>query len=181
MAKEKKEQIKWIELEMCDLRHQDEYVPLKAPELLKSGENAEEALRIIMEFFGIKDEKSHVIIPTIICDIAVHGYSLPHIVEKRANSRERYGRFVMMTIENPCEVWKVAYDDNSYRLAFIGLFEGNTQMLVVTTFGENEILWNFMNCEKKTLNKHRHGELLYQANQNSVVEQLIPEFGELEN
>ncbi|MFI8557389.1 MULTISPECIES: hypothetical protein [Pseudomonas putida group] len=56
---------------------------------------------------------------------------------------------------------KVAYNNETYRLAFIGVYETKRQMLVIVTLEKGRMLWNFMQCEAKTLNKHRHGELLY--------------------
>ncbi|WP_284739065.1 hypothetical protein [Pseudomonas sp. CG7] len=34
-------------------------------------------------------------------------------------------------------------------------------MLVSVVFFEGQMLWNFMHTDAKSLNKHRHGELLY--------------------
>ncbi|MBK4998216.1 hypothetical protein IAE37_000492 [Pseudomonas sp. S31] len=34
-------------------------------------------------------------------------------------------------------------------------------MLVIVTLENGKTLWNFMHCEAKALNKHRHGILLY--------------------
>ncbi|GAB3625787.1 hypothetical protein PTE30175_04029 [Pandoraea terrae] len=95
-------------------------------------------------------------------DIAVHREHLIHIVEKRADARERYVRLAIVTMADPFEVWRVEYDDGSFRHAYIGLFEEKTQMLVIVTHHNGQLLWNFMHCERKSLNKHRHGDLLYE-------------------
>jgi hypothetical protein len=34
-------------------------------------------------------------------------------------------------------------------------------MLVVVDMSDGHILWNFMHCDKSSLNKHRNGELIY--------------------
>lgn len=88
---------------------------------------------------------------------------LPHIVEKRQDARERYVQFAIAAMQAPFEVWSVEYDDGSTRRAFIGLFEGKHQMLVVVSTIGDMVLWNFMHCDKKSLNKHRHGSLIYSA------------------
>ena len=65
------------------------------------------------------------------------------------------------TLTGPFEVWEVAYTNDTNRLAFIGVYETKRQMLVVVTLHNGKMLWNFMQCDAKALNKHRHGKLLY--------------------
>jgi hypothetical protein len=65
------------------------------------------------------------------------------------------------TLTGPLGVWKVVFTDGTDRLAFIGAYESKRQMLVSVVFFEGQMLWNFMHTDAKSLNKHRHGELLY--------------------
>jgi len=58
-------------------------------------------------------------------------------------------------------VWKVAFTDDTDRVAFIGVYESKRQMLVSVVFFEGQILWDFMHTDAKSLNQHRHGALLY--------------------
>jgi hypothetical protein len=53
------------------------------------------------------------------------------------------------TVRNPLEIWRVLYSDGSYRLAFIGAYAAKYQMLVVINVDHGQVLWNFMNCDKK--------------------------------
>lgn len=121
----------------------------------------EDALAILIEKFGFNDGQTSILMPTPIGDIQVRRDALPHIVEKRANARERYVNHAIETLRAPFEVWKVAYDDESYRHAFIGTFEERNMMLVIATITPERILWNFMQSEAKSMNKHRRGTLVY--------------------
>ena len=64
-------------------------------------------------------------------------------------------------LTGPFEVWKVLYTNDDYRLAFIGAYEAKNQMLVVVTVKDGLLLWNFMHSDARSMNKHRHGELLF--------------------
>ncbi len=94
--------------------------------------------------------------------IQIHRNCIAHIVEKRQDARERYASMALDTLIGPFEVWRVAYSNGTHRLAFIGAYEAKRQMLVIVTLERGKLLWNFMQCDAKALNKHRHGELLYQ-------------------
>lgn len=87
--------------------------------------------------------------------------SISHIVEKRSDARERYVRLALDTLTGPLEVWEVAFTDGTNRLAFIGAYETKRQMLVSVVVVGGQMLWNFMHTDAKSLNKHRHGNLLY--------------------
>lgn len=45
------------------------------------------------------------------------------IVEKRIDARELYVKMTLDTLDGPLEVSKVAFIDDSYRLAFIGAYD----------------------------------------------------------
>ncbi len=88
--------------------------------------------------------------------------SLYHIVEKRVDARERFVETALETLKGPFEIWRVALTDDTHRLAYIGAYESKRQMLVSVKMVEGQQMWNYMHCDAKALNKHRHGELLYQ-------------------
>ncbi|WPO98072.1 PBECR2 nuclease fold domain-containing protein [Pseudomonas sp. HR96] len=94
-------------------------------------------------------------------EVLIERQNLGHIVEKRQDARERYVRMAMDTLTGPFEIWRVAFSNCSYRLAFIGTYESRRQMLVSVALVDGRTLWNFMHTDAKSLNKHRHGELLY--------------------
>ena len=101
------------------------------------------------------------VINTPLGDVQIRRSCIHHIVEKRQDARERYIQVAVDTLTGPFEVWSVAYTNNTHRLAFIGVYEAKRQMLAIVTLESGKILWNFMQCDAKALNKHRHGELLY--------------------
>ncbi|MFV3290768.1 PBECR2 nuclease fold domain-containing protein [Pseudomonas sp. NY11955] len=110
----------------------------------------------------MNDEKASLVsIRTPMGDIRIQRSCIRHIVEKRQDARERYVKVALDTLIGPFEVWEVAYTNGTYRLAFIGVYETRRQMLVVVTLDHGKSLWNFMQCDAKALNKHRHGKLLY--------------------
>lgn len=117
--------------------------------------------------FGLSEGKSYSVIQTPYVAVTVRREYLLHIVEKRPNARERFTEFALDTIQNPLEIWQISYDDGSMRLAFIGAYDTKYQMLVVIHADYGHALWNFMNCDKKALNKHRHGILVYQRFQTA--------------
>jgi hypothetical protein len=56
---------------------------------------------------------------------------LEHVVEKRADARERYANFILPTLMAPDEVWETAYDDNTTRRRFIKLFSDSKYDILV--------------------------------------------------
>ncbi|HCH1122259.1 TPA: PBECR2 nuclease fold domain-containing protein [Vibrio parahaemolyticus] len=163
MAREIKDQLKWVDLDLLDLRRLGVEHRLPCPGEILAAESKEAALLLLAEAFGCVD-KAVVELTSKIGVLLVERNKLEHIIEKRQDARERYVRYALATLDEPYEVWKVAYDDDSWRYAFIGMFQTKRQMLVVVNIQKTDVLWNFMHCDAKSLNKHRHGELIYQRN-----------------
>jgi hypothetical protein len=161
-VKERKNQPRWIELGKIDLRQVREDDQLAPQEALAGAATAEEALLILEEHLGFTPGANMVHLPSPLGDIAAYREHLTHIVEKRVDARERYVKLAMVTMADPFEIWRVEYDDGSYRHAYIGLFQGKTQMLVIVSHHAGQVLWNFMHGDHKSLNKHRHGTLLHE-------------------
>lgn len=164
VAKRIAEQPTWVDHDknLKDLRQLSEEFRLVCPGVIDAAENVEDALKIVLDEFGLPGVESSVVLKTFVGDIHVNGENLAHTVEKRADARERYIKYVLKTLQSPFEVWKSLYDNGDYRLLFIGTFQTKNQMLVVVSVFENKTLWNFMHCDAKSLNKHRAGELIYQ-------------------
>lgn len=160
MAKELKNQKNWIDLELPDLRSLDSEHRLVCPGEVAAATSQEEAYAMLVKAFGCEQ---HEIIEreSKIGPLIIERDKLAHIIEKRQDARERYLNYALATLDEPYEVWKVAYDDETCRYAFIGTFQTKRQMLVVVNIQKDNILWNFMHTEAKRLNKHRHGELVY--------------------
>ena len=132
-----------------------------APQILKMGHNANEAVVILAEALGISSEERYKIIESPIEKIIINKEKLLHLVEKRDNARERYANFILPTIITPYEIWAVKYEDG-VRNRYIGVFTGKYNLAVVAMVNLNgSLLWNIMNMEDKKLNKHREGELVW--------------------
>lgn len=129
---------------------------------MKRADDLQGALRVLYQHFGFVDEAVvEVVIATPVGKVAVERDKLLHIVEKRADSRERYVRHAMDTLSGPFEIWRVLYDNGGYRLAFINAYEAKNDMLVVVDIRDGQVLWNFMHGPAKTMNKHRKGQLMF--------------------
>lgn len=162
-VREQKGQPKWPELGLLDLRSLDAELRSSAPQEIEAAESIQEAIAIVARTFGLDTPgTTSADLVTPLGSISVVRESLFHIVEKRQDARERYALYAHETLVCPFEVWKVAYDDGSYRLAFIGAYAAKNQMLVVVNYTPEKVLWNFMHGEAKAINKHRHGELVHQ-------------------
>lgn len=159
-AKEAPDQTSWKELGLLDIR--DVTVAPTSVRELPGAIDFDSALEQVALGFGLQEGIDTVLIDTPYVPVIVRRQYLLHIVEKRPNARERFTEFAVDTVLNPLEVWRVSYSDGSHRLAFIGAYEAKYQMLVVINIDRGHVLWNFMNCDKKALNKHRHGHLVYQ-------------------
>lgn len=161
MAKELlKQEHKWVDLELPDLRSLP--VPLRTvpPEERLSADNHEEGIALLADGFGFSPGVDEITIDSKFEKVHIRRTDICHIAEKRQDARERYVLFALDTIYNPFEVWLVSYDDGSSRFAFISAYTGKKQILVVVTW-DGRYLWNFMQCDAKKLNKHRHGLLIY--------------------
>jgi hypothetical protein len=158
----KKDQPTWLDLGLADLRKLETVSKgvLPSPAIIDEGADQEQALALLILHMGLEDldQKS---ISTVVGEVTILKDKLEHIVAKRQDARERYVHFALATMVAPYEVWKVPYEAGVVRLAFIGVFEGKRQMLVVVDMSDGHILWNFMHCDKSSLNKHRNGELIY--------------------
>ncbi|MFK3816580.1 PBECR2 nuclease fold domain-containing protein [Pseudomonas sp. NPDC089407] len=134
----------------------------KASEELAAADSHDAAIELAAQHLGLNTENaSRVIVKSPMGDILILRSCIHHIVEKRQDARERYVKVALDTLIGPFEVWQVAYTNDTNRLAFIGVYETKRQMLVVVTLVKGSMLWNFMQCDAKALNKHRHGKLLY--------------------
>jgi hypothetical protein len=162
LIKEAAHQPTWINLALPDLRTLSRELRSAAIDEMKRADNAEDALKILLDQFGFLDESVlTVTILTPIGRVAVMRDKLAHIVEKRPDSRERYVRHAIDTLTGPFEVWKVLYDNGGHRMAFINAYEAKNDMLVVVDVRNGHLLWNFMHAPARAMNKHRQGELLY--------------------
>jgi SPP1 gp7 family putative phage head morphogenesis protein len=152
----------WKDFGRPDLRS-PELVRLPDPGLLPTAEGADAALKQMLDVL-VPDGKMNVV-ETPIEQVAIRPELLPHLVEKRADARERYANYILETLKSPYEVWLTAYDDGSYRKRYIGVFQAEKDLLVVLRENvDGSLYWdlyNLMQRDAKRLNKLREGELLY--------------------
>ncbi|MFK0312190.1 PBECR2 nuclease fold domain-containing protein [Pseudomonas sp. NPDC090233] len=159
---EKKGQSTWLNLKLPDLRTLDREMRIQPIEELTAADSHDAAIELAAEHLGLNGSNiDEVTVATPMGDIRVKRSCLHHIVEKRHDARERYVKVALDTLSGPFEIWEVAYTNETYRLAFIGVYETKRQMLVIVSLDQGKVLWNFMQCDAKALNKHRHGRLLY--------------------
>lgn len=156
-------QLNWKYLNRPDLKSPD--IPrLPAPPLLPEAADRDSAAAMLRQAL-IPDGGAMRVIETPIEQVVILGEWLPHMVEKRADARERYANYVTATLEKPFEVWLTAYDDGTYRKRYIGVFTGAKDLLVVLRENRDGSLWwevyNMMQRDSKGLNKLREGTLLY--------------------
>ena len=149
-----------IKLKEVNIRYFNE-----KPELLKMGDNAEEALIILSNAFGVSEITPVRVVPIFGINLVININLLPHIIEKRQNGRERFALFAQITLNQPYEVWQTLYDDGSYRYVYIGLFRESKYHIavVISIFPDGHVLWNYMNGELRSIEKLRKGILQYSA------------------
>lgn len=159
---EVKGQPTWVDSNLPDLRTLERELRTHALEEVTAATTHEDAIEVTAQHLGFIDPAIlSITVETPMGDVTILRSSIYHIVEKRLDARERYVKLALDTLTGPLEVWKVAFSDGTDRLAFIGAYESKRQMLVSVMFFDGQMLWNFMHTDAKSLNKHRHGELLY--------------------
>jgi hypothetical protein len=166
MKAKKQQKTTWKDSGHDDLRYLHEMHKLPAEVIVETFDEIGLALSVLEHHLGLGDpEKSHVLTETPIGMVRIDRDKVYHIVEKRQDARERYVKYALATMRDPLEVWIVEYEDDDgkqeCRHAYIGAFTGKHQMLVVCAEVDGKLLWNFMQCDSKSLNKHRHGDCVY--------------------
>ena len=159
---EKKNQLTWVDSNLPDLRTLERDMRSQATEEVLAASTHEDAIEVVAQHLGFIDPAiQSLTVETPMGDVKILRSSIYHIVEKRMDARERYVKMALDTLTGPLEVWKVAFTDDTYRMAFIGVYESKRQMLVSVALIDGQMMWNFMQNDAKSLNKHRHGELLF--------------------
>lgn len=159
---ERKGQNSWLDEQLPDLRTLARELRTQAIEELAPADSLDAAVEVVAQHLGFDSGNAdEVSVSSPMGDIRIQSSCIHHIVEKRQDARERYVKVALDTLIGPFEVWQVAYTNDTCRLAFIGVYETRRQMLVIVTLDNGKMLWNFMQCDAKALNKHRHGKLLY--------------------
>lgn len=129
---------------------------------IEQANSLEEAVTLVASHMGFSEPNMLIVTKdTPLGPVNIMRESIEHIVEKRLDARERYILLALDTLQNPYEVWEAMYDDDLIRYLFIGAYSQKRQMLVVVVPWKGKVLWNFMHTDAKSLNKHRHGIIVY--------------------
>ena len=160
VAKEVPGQDNWVTLGLTDLR--DMPPSMAAPNLLAPGATVQDAVQVLRVALDVPTNGARFVeTPTGL--VAIFDKLLSHVVEKRLDRRERFGSFVLPTLQQPDEVWETAYDDATTRRRFIKLFsDSKYDLLVIVREGpDGAVLWNVLNRERKAVNTMRTGRLVH--------------------
>ncbi|MDE2414855.1 MAG: minor capsid protein [Comamonadaceae bacterium] len=162
IAKEVPGQSTWKTLGLEDLRGMQP--SMAAPELLEKADSIDGAVEVLRGALGLEVNGTRTV-QTPAGPVVIFDDRLLHVVEKRLDARERYGRFVLPTLESPDEVWKTAYDDDTVRRRYIKLFsDSKYDVLVIVREGaDGSVLWNLIQRDRKGMNALRVGHLTYQG------------------
>ena len=160
VAKEVAGQDTWQTLGLADLRQMRP--SMAAPDLLTAAESVEDAVNVLRSALGVPVNGARFVeTPTGL--VTIFDKLLTHVVEKRLDRRERFGAFVLPTLQQPDEVWETAYDDATTRRRFIKLFsDSKYDLLVIVREGpDGAVLWNVLNRDRKAMNTMRTGRLVH--------------------
>ena len=157
-------QAKWSDpaYQRPDLRKVLDTFKLPAPILLPSADSIEAALQIMAHTLGVSEFQRFRMITTPVEQVTARYDLLKHLVEKRGEDRERYANYLLPSLQDPYEVWRVAYENGEYRNRYIGVFHGTRETLVsVQVNWGGSLLWNLMQETPAGMNRQRIGELIW--------------------
>lgn len=160
IAKEVPGQNDWKSLGLADLRTMQPRG--STPELLPRATDADGALDALREALAVPAGGLR-LVQTPVGNVAILDQLLAHVVDKRIDGRERFGRFIIPTLSNPDEVWSTVYDDDTTRRRFIKLFSGAKYdiLVIVRELADGSVLWNVINRDRKGMNALRVGTPVY--------------------
>jgi hypothetical protein len=145
-----------------DLRDVPATLRQPSPGLIGRSASREYAAEVLAAELGLTAESATRTIRTPVETLTISREWLPHMVEKEADARERYARFILPTLLDPFEVYQTLYDDGRLRPRYIGLFQAERDLMcVVRRNRDGSVLWNVMQADAKRMNSLRIGELMY--------------------
>lgn len=152
----------WRDYGRPDLRQVPAAQRLPAPPMLKAADSVEAARDLLANALGVSRAQPFRLIDTPAGMQVLDYRYLGHIVEKRADARERYANFVIPALERPLEIWRSTYDDATERLRYIGVFDGERDLMVVVRVNrDGSIMWNLMQSADRDMNRMRAGRLVW--------------------
>jgi SPP1 gp7 family putative phage head morphogenesis protein len=160
IAKEVPGQDDWKALGLADLRTMKPRGG--TPDLLPMADDTAAAVQALRQTLDVPEGGSR-LVDTPVGKVLILDALLAHVVEKRENARERFGRFILPTLTQPDEVWSTAYDDDTTRRRYIKLFSGTKYdiLVIVREQADGSVLWNVINRDRKGMNALRVGTPVY--------------------
>lgn len=120
---EQKGQPTWLDSYLPDLRTLERDLRSQAMADVLAATTHGDAIEVVAQHLGFIDPAILSLTVDTPMGMTVLRSSIYHIVEKRMDARERYVKMTLDTLDGPLEVSKVAFIDDSYRLAFIGAYD----------------------------------------------------------
>lgn len=153
----------WKSIGLPSLRAVFDGERLSAPALLPVAETQEEAERQLAKALGFTEGQDFLTIETPMGTRIIRRELLPHMVEKRADARERFANYVLPTLQQPFEVWLKEHADGKLRENYLGLFRDSKYALIVVVRinRDGSLMWNMMNREPKKMDNLREGILVH--------------------
>ena len=152
----------WKDFGRADLRDVPVALRHASPGMVERAATREYAVEVLAAELGLTAEQSRRVIKTPVETLVIWRDLLPHMVEKEADGRERYSRFILPTLLDPFEVYLTEYTDGRMRPRYIGIFQGDRDMMcIVRRNRDGSFLWNLMQADTKAMNRHRVGDLIY--------------------
>lgn len=133
---------------------------LPMPAMLERAPDRASAIMLLANVLGVSEQAPLRVVQTPVDEVAIRYEWLAHIVAKDSDARERYGNFILPTLESPFEVWLSEYPDG-FRHRYIGLFEEIGLLAIVRINKDGSLLWNMMKAAEAYTNRQREGLLLF--------------------
>jgi SPP1 gp7 family putative phage head morphogenesis protein len=133
---------------------------LPTPDFLQWQPTRPQAVETLAQALDVSENRPIRIVSTPVGEVALHYQWLAHIVEKDNDKRERYGNFILPTLESPFEIWLSEYEDG-FRHRYVGLFEDLGLLTIVRVNKDGSLLWNMMRAKDAYINRQRAGILLF--------------------
>lgn len=150
----------WKDYGRPDLSAVPAAMRLPTPPMLAWSATREGATAMLADALGLSAVQPMRVVTTPVGDVVLRHEWLAHLVEKDSDKRERYGNFILPTLQSPFEVWLAEYQDG-YRHRYIGLFEELGILVIVRLNKDGSLLWNMMKARDAYMNRQRTGLLLF--------------------
>lgn len=148
----------WLDYGRPSLQAVAQELRLPEPGYLPIGQTRDEALQIVCDALALKGNQPR-FIRTPLEEVVIQRDLLAHVVAQERD--ERFGNFILPTLEQPLEVYLTEYDDG-FRFRYIGLFQGTNKLATVLRVNsDGSIFLSALPADDQRLDQMRAGTLLY--------------------